>query len=268
MQLPAATSIRSLTLNVADPEKIRGMYEGILGFQGAPGDDGRVTLAPPGGGAPLLTLRKANPDRHGGGRTAGLYHVAYLLPSRAALGAVLRRIAASGYPLQGAADHIVSEALYLADPEGNGIELYVDRPRSAWGWKEGQVAMATDPLDLRSLVEEAAASWKGGEAIPRETVIGHLHLQISDLRRGEEFYNGVLGFDVTQRSYPGALFLSAGGYHHHIGLNIWGGRGIAPREEGARGLASFRIAVPGVSTLPSLLVDQDGIVVEIETVPA
>ncbi len=259
-----ATAIRGLTLNVADPDRIKGLYEGVLGFQSGVDADGTVTLAPPGGGSPLLSLRKAVAEKEGAPRTAGLYHVAYLFPSRAALGAALSRIIAADYPLQGAADHIVSEALYLADPEGNGIELYVDRPRAEWQWKGKQVAMATDPLDLRSLLEEAKASWTGGDALPKETVIGHMHLQIGDLRQGEEFYNGVLGFDVTQRSYPGALFLSVGGYHHHIGLNTWGGRGIPPRREGEMGIASFRISVPASRTLPERLVDHDGIVVEVE----
>lgn len=282
-KLPGATGIGSVTLNVSDPDRTRALYEEVLGFQNCSRVEGTETLAAPGGGPPLLYLRKAVPNKSAARRSAGLFHVAYLLPSRAALGAVLSRIIAAGYPMQGAADHMVSEALYLADPEGNGIELYVDRPRTAWQWKNGEVAMATDPLDLRSLLEEASTSWTGGNTLPPETVIGHVHLQIGDLGRGEEVYNGLLGFDVTQRSYPGALFLSAGGYHHHIGLNIWGGRGIPPRREGERGLASFRITVPDINMFNAIaaradcrtcgpantaplarLTDNDGITVEIE----
>lgn len=296
VKLPGATGIRSVTLNVAEPDRSREFYEKVLGFQAVSHTVEAVALTPPGGGWPLLFLDAAaqlpRADRMPGGmerRVAGLYHTAYLFPSRAALGAVVSRIIASGYPIQGAADHIVSEAVYLADPEGNGIELYVDRPRGEWEWHGGQVAMATDPLDLQSLLEEAQNSGTGGGALPADTVIGHIHLQIGDLDRGEEFYSGVLGFDVTQRSYPGALFLSAGGYHHHVGLNIWGGRGIPPRRGGERGLASFRISVPDASAFSALasragsnvpppssaslphvlqLRDSDGIAIEIERTPA
>ena len=252
LKLPGTTSIGSVTLNVADLDRTLELYEGVLGLaNGTSAGDG-VALSPPGGKWPLLCLRKAAGESASARRSAGLYHVAYLLPSRAALGALLSRIIASGYPIQGAADHIVSEAVYLADPEGNGIELYTDRPRSAWAWTSGQVAMATEPLDLQSLIEEGARTWPSGQAIHAETSIGHVHLQIGDLRRGEDFYNGQLGFDVTQRSYPGALFLSAGGYHHHIGLNVWGGRGIPPRHEGERGLESFSILVPDAAAFRAI----------------
>ncbi len=145
--------------------------------------------------------------------------------------------------MQGGADHGVSEALYLADPDGNGLELYRDRPRSEWRWSDGQVAMVTDPLDAAGLLGtiSPAEGWPGLD--PR-TVIGHVHLHVSDLARAETFYHGLLGLDVTQRSYPGALFLAAGGYHHHLGVNIWAGRGAPPPPEDAVGLIAFAVDVP------------------------
>jgi len=265
MKLPDSTSISGVTLNVSDLGAARSFYERVLGFRDSAGEKDLVALGAGNGQPPFLYLRKVSGGRNSPGRTAGLYHVAYLFPSRAALGSRLRRIADAGYPLQGAADHLVSEALYLADPEGNGIELYVDRPRSEWRWNGTQLAMATDPLDLRSLPHDAG---NASASIPPETNVGHVHLQIGDLGRGEEFYGGLLGFDVTQRSYPGALFLSAGGYHHHIGLNIWGGSNIPPRQKSDPGLASISIRVPDASVINDImarsghgspLTDPDGI---------
>ena len=220
-------------------------------------------------------------------RTAGLYHIAIRLPSRQDLATFLGRTLAAGYPVDGAADHGVSEALYLTDPDSNGIEVYIDRPRSEWVWENGQISMMTDALDIRSLLESAPEGSGNNFLLPPHTDIGHIHLQIGDLKRGEGFYGDLLGFDVTQRSYPGALFLSSGGYHHHVGLNIWGGRGLPPRSDDSPGLESFRISVPDhdswmvlrervkrptegefsrISETPSLLRlrDADGISVEVE----
>jgi catechol 2,3-dioxygenase len=158
-----------------------------------------------------------------------------------------------GWPFQGAADHLVSEALYLTDPDGNGLELYVDRPRAAWPYRNGQLIMATDPLDLNALLAEAdqdPAPWTG---VDPGVDVGHVHLHVSDLARAEAFYSGLLGMDVTQRGYPGALFLSAGGYHHHLGVNTWAGAGAPPPPPDAVGLISFALNLPGAPAWRALL---------------
>ncbi|HSJ17964.1 MAG TPA: VOC family protein, partial [Solirubrobacterales bacterium] len=181
--------------------------------------------------------------------TTGLFHLAILVPSRAELARSLRRVADAGWRLAGASDHLVSEALYLADPEGNGIEIYRDRPREQWRYADGAIEMATLPLDLRSLIAEAPEAEDVPAASSPETRMGHVHLQVSDLAAAEAFYSGVLGFEVTVRGYPGALFLSAGGYHHHVGLNTWAGEGAPSPPRGSRGLRWFELVVPDAAEL-------------------
>ena len=168
----------------------------------------------------------------------GLYHFAFLLPDRASLAAVIRRLLEARWPVDGASDHGVSEALYVRDPEGNGIELYRDRPRETWSIGPAGVEMMTAPLDVAGLLAEA----KEPGPLSAEARFGHIHLHVGDLAEGERFYAGVLGLDVTQRSYPGALFLSVGGYHHHVGLNTWA-QGRRP-PDGATGLIGYDWAIP------------------------
>ena len=176
------------------------------------------------------------------GRT-GLFHLALLTPSRPDLSRALRRVVDSGWRLTGASDHLVSEALYLDDPEGNGIELYRDRPRDDWPMAGDQVQMATFPLDLESLLAESKADDPIG-AMPSGTTLGHVHLQVGDLDRAS-----LLGRRARLRRRspalgPGALFLSAGGYHHHVGLNTWAGDGAPPPPPGSRGIIHFELVLP------------------------
>ena len=184
------------------------------------------------------------PARH----TSGLFHQAILVPSRADLAAALHRVVDAGWRLSGASDHLVSEALYLSDPEGNGIEIYRDRPREEWPVRDGTIQMSTVPLDLEGVLGELRQRGRR-RGMPAGTRIGHVHLNVGDLTAAEAFYSGGLGFDVTVRGYPGALFLSAGGYHHHIGLNTWTGEGAPPPPPGSRGLRSFEIEAPGRAEL-------------------
>jgi catechol 2,3-dioxygenase len=240
-RLPASAGIGYAHLTVPDLAHSLDFYHQMLGLALLSKDVHRAGLAATPAGPLLLRL-----DQHPGARpkpprTTGLYHVAIRLPSRPALARLLRRLLEMRYPLQGAADHLVSEAIYLADPDGNGLELYVDRPRESWPVLDGVVSMATDPLDVRGLL--AAASDEPWEGLAPGTDIGHIHLQVSDLGRAEAFYCGLLGFEVTQRNYPGALFVSAGGYHHHIGLNTWGTRGAPPPPPGSVGLVDFSVKV-------------------------
>ena len=167
------------------------------------------------------------------------------MPTRAELARSLRRVTAAGHRFTGAADHLVSEALYLDDPEGNGIEIYRDRPQEQWSYDDGRLQMGTLPLDLDGVLASAPAD--AGETdtgVPPGTRIGHVHLQVGTIPAAAAFYVDGLGFEPTVRTYPGALFVSAGGYHHHLGLNTWAGAGAPPPPPGARGLRSFTIVLP------------------------
>jgi catechol 2,3-dioxygenase len=161
----------------------------------------------------------------------------------------------------------VSEALYLSDPDGNGIEIYRDRPRQDWARVDGQLQMATLPLDLRAVAGEIEGGHLPQPTVPAGTRIGHTHLQVSELERTEEFYAGVLGFDVVVRGYPGALFVSAGGYHHHLGLNTWHSAGSGAPAPGSVGLRSFEVVLPGSNELDAVLARIDDAGLAVEAVP-
>jgi catechol 2,3-dioxygenase len=237
------TNIGLVTLRVADLERSRRFYEGILAFQPIELEPGKVVL----GGQdkqPLLQLIEVPGAAPQPRRATGLYHVAILFPTRADLARELVRVASAGVQI-GQGDHLVSEALYISDPDDNGLELYRDRPRSEWHWTNGMVEMATDPVDIRGLTAEGERDAKPWEVIPAGTRVGHIHLQVGDIKEAREFYHTILGFDVTaDLSQHGALFVSAGGYHHHIGLNTWHSRGAKPTPADAAGLQSFVIAIP------------------------
>ena len=239
--LPDAAHIGAAHLRVSDLERAILFYRDLLGLLVIEEDGPTAALSSTGAPPAILHLTELPGARYKPPRTTGLYHIAIRVPDRPALGQVFHRLVESGWALQGAADHLVSEALYLADPDGNGLELYADRPRAAWAWDGDSIAMATNPLDSRGLLALAHTPWTG---LAAGTDIGHVHLHVSDLARAEAFYCGVLGFDVTQRSYPGALFVAAGGYHHHIGLNIWAGQGAPPSPPDAVGLIAFTVAIP------------------------
>ena len=179
-----------------------------------------VRLGPEGG--PSLVELIGDPDAPRLRPATGLFHLALLVPSRVELARALRRVMNGGWQFTGASDHLVSEALYLRDPEYNGIEIYRDRPREEWSIVDGQIQMATLPLDLQGI---AGLADDAGDGMPAGTTMGHVHLQVAGLAPADSFYHRLLGMDVTVRSYPGALFMSAGGYHHHIGANTWESHG-------------------------------------------
>ena len=229
------TTVGAVSLTVSDLERSRQFYERVIGL--APAGDGSL-------GGPDRAFLELHGDSAApplNRRATGLFHFAILVPSRAELARSLRRIAEARWPLDGASDHLVSEALYLSDPDGNGIEIYRDRPRDEWPHRDGQLEMATIPLDLDSLLIEASDT---PPTVPAGTTVGHVHLQVSDLGEVERFYSGALGFDVTVRGYPGALFVSAGGYHHHVGLNTWHSAGASPPPPGSVGLRNFEVVLP------------------------
>jgi catechol 2,3-dioxygenase len=238
------TTVGTVRLTVSDLARSRDFYERAIGLRGIESDDGSLALGAP-GEPPLVELVEdpAAPalDR----RATGLYHLAILLPSRRDLALALRRVVEARWPLDGASDHLVSEALYLSDPDGNGIELYRDRPRAEWPRSGDELQMASLPLELESLVSELGPdAAERAETAPRGTRMGHVHLQVADIDAAEAFYSDALGFEVTVRSYPGALFVAAGGYHHHIGLNTWHSAGASPPPPGAIGLRSFEVELP------------------------
>jgi catechol 2,3-dioxygenase len=242
-----ATTIGAVRLIVANPDRARAFYERVLGLRTTERADGLLSLSA--GGPPLVELRGDRSARPLDTNAPGLFHQAILMPDRQSLAMALARVAAAGWPLTGASDHLVSEALYLTDPEGNGIEIYRDRPRKEWTYQDGQLAMSTLPLDLDNLLGELSDLSELPPEAPPDTRMGHVHLQVSDLKAAENFYSGVLGLDVTVRGYPGALFVSAGGYHHHLGLNTWHSRGAEPRQPGSVGLDRFEIVVPDATEL-------------------
>jgi catechol 2,3-dioxygenase len=236
-RLPAAGVLRGLSLRVRDLGGVLRFYTEALGMPVRRRDGDRVELAPE-GGAFTLELVHAPQAPARAHPSIGLYHFALLLPDRPRLAAVIRRLLEAQWRVDGASDHGVSEAFYLRDSEGNGIELYRDRPKDAWSIGPSGVEMVTAPLDVEALLAEAEES---GPLSPA-TRFGHIHLHVGDLAEGERFYAGGLGLDVTQRSYPGALFLSTGGYHHHIGLNTWARGRRSPAE--ATGLIRYAWTIP------------------------
>ena len=231
----APVEIASITLTVHDLPKVAAYYERLLGLHRLSGDASVVRLGL--GSDVLIELRADKAARRSDPREAGLFHTAFLMPTRAALGSWLIHTADSKIQLQGASDHLVSEAIYLADPEGNGIEVYADRPRVAWYNKDGSIKMATEGLDLNDV---ARAAQKPYASAPDGLTIGHVHLQVGNVGEAEKFYRDIIGMPVTSH-YPGAAFYGSGGYHHHIATNIWNSRNAKARAFPATGLAEVTL---------------------------
>jgi catechol 2,3-dioxygenase len=244
--IPPDTAVGKVRLRVADVDDLATFYERVVGLRAVERGGDLVRLGPE-GGEPVIELVAAPGATPAPSFSTGLFHLAILVPDRAELARSLRRVAEAGWRLTGASDHLVSEALYLQDPEGNGIEIYRDRPRDQWGHDGDELRMATLPLDLQDVLGELSSGEEAANGMPAETTMGHVHLQVSDIPSSEGFYNGALGLDVMVRSYPGALFLAAGGYHHHLGLNTWQSAGAPPPPEGALGLDRYELVLPDSS---------------------
>jgi catechol 2,3-dioxygenase len=244
--------ISSVQLRVSNVRRAVSFYRDLLGFRVvAPG-----ILAAGEQGPQLITLTEL-PGATKPGRTTGLYHVAIRVSNAAALGRLLARLLAADYPLQGASDHPTNKAIYLADPDGNGIELTIDNPKTEWFGADGQLRLASPPLDGHALLEAAGpAPWA---AIDPKADIGHVHLHVADLERSIGFYRDVVGLEVKY-SVPRlrAAFLAVGDYHHHLGLNTWNGAGAPRPAPDAVGLLSYTIVVPGTTDADRELVDPDG----------
>ncbi len=241
-RLPEATRLGRVRLQVADLTRSLAFYEGTLGMRVVARDATVAALAAHGDDRVLVELNERAGVRPAGrGLLLGLYHFAILLPDRPALGRFVQHLAETR-ARAGGSDHLVSEAFYLTDPDGFGIEVYADRPRPTWRRVGRELMISTDPVDVAGLVGAAGdAQWSG---IPAGTVIGHVHLHVGDLAQGSAFFSDALGFDRMTWRYPGALFLGAGGYHHHLGTNTWAGAGARAPVEGDARLLEWTIEVP------------------------
>uniref|UniRef100_UPI0025E1D27F VOC family protein n=1 Tax=Deinococcus sp. TaxID=47478 RepID=UPI0025E1D27F len=247
-RLNKALSVGPVALSVSDLSRSLAFYTQVLGLVVLRQDGHAAELGVP--GRALLKLRELSGAPRAPGNSPGLFHLALLLPSRAELGQLVRRIAATGVRL-GQGDHLVSEAFYLNDPDGHGIEIYYDRPQDTWQWQAGEVVMGSEPVNIASLLAEAGpeAPYSG---LPGGTVMGHVHLRVSDIAATEVFYSGVLGFDVTSRWSGQALFISVGGYHHHLGLNTWHSAGGRAAPEHSLKLEEAQFYLPGVAEVDRL----------------
>lgn len=242
-RLPEATRLGAVRLQVSDLERSVEYYSRVLGLRLLQRDADSASLGPAGEDRALVNLVARPGARPAPRRGAlGLYHFAILLPDRAALGRFVAHIGEIGV-YAGSADHFVSEAIYLTDPDGLGIEVYADRPRESWRVDGRQLYMTTEPLDTRGLVSAGGGQpWTG---MPSGTVMGHVHLHVGDLDRAADFYHAGLGLDKVVWTYPGALFMSAGGYHHHLGTNTWSA-GLPAADDQAR-LLWWEIVLPAAS---------------------
>ncbi|AUV81065.1 glyoxalase [Salinigranum rubrum] len=243
--MPASAHPGRIALRVGDVDGLLPFYADVLGFDVDRTGDTTVLSA---GGTPLVLLNEDSDAPSRPSDAAGLFHLAIRVPSRAALGDVLSRVDGSSYSLSGASDHLVSEALYLRDPEGNGVEVYRDRPREEWTFEGERVKMDTLPLDLDALGD--AATGASADRLPDETDLGHVHLEVSSLGESRAFYVDTLGLNVRTESYPGALFVAAGDYHHHVGSNTWNGRRTPAGDH--RGVEWFEFLVPDAAQVDAL----------------
>lgn len=245
--IASATRIGEVQLYVANLARSLDFYQTRLGF-GLLGQDGQQARL--GVGDRTLVVLNEKPGARPTQHTSGLYHFAVLLPERRALARFLIHLAETETEVQGASDHGVSEALYLNDPDGNGMEFYIDRPRAQWPVDDlGKVQMDVEALDIDDLVgqfPDGVPAWQG---LPARTTIGHVHLHVRDLLEAEIFYTRTLGFQVMQHYGATAVFISAGGYHHHIGLNTWAGVGAPPPPADAAGLRWFEVLLPDAPAL-------------------
>jgi catechol 2,3-dioxygenase len=246
-RLPETAHVGTVRLQVSDLQQSLTYYEQVLGLRSHGITNDAAGLSADGDDRPLVTLHTRPGVTRARRGAFGLYHFAILLPERAALGRFAAHLASLGVRV-GMADHLVSEALYLWDPDGLGIEVYADRPRDTWKHHDRQLAMATDPLDVDSVIAAGGGTkWTGA---PPGTTMGHIHLHVGSLEQAEAFYHRALGLDKIVWSYPGALFLSAGGYHHHLGANVWSS-GPAPSADQAQ-LLEWELLVPSTQDVAAV----------------
>ncbi len=243
-----------VVLNVGHLKEMAGFYQEVIGLKLLEENERMVRLGVSGSDEALLVLKKIDNAVVPEVPRIGLFHTAFLLPTRESLADVLLHLAKSGYPIDGAGDHAYSEALYLHDIEGNGIEIYADRPKAEWMRDgDGNLPMVTEQVDVDSLLQIATDEPFTG--MPNGTIIGHVHLQVADADKAEQFYKEVLGMNLTT-AIPSARFFAAGDYHHHIGSNVWTGRNLELLQENETGLAWFTIITPDKDAIITNLIEQ------------
>lgn len=263
-----STFVNQVHILVKDLERSLLFYQELIGFKLLE-HTGKKAILTADGKSPLVTIEQPENVLTKEPRTTGLYHFALLLPQRSDLAKAMSHLINTGYPLQGASDHRVSEAIYLADPDGNGIEIYADRPAHSWIKEDGQILMTTERLDIEDLLQETKGEpWNG---LPEHTIMGHIHLHVSDLQKAEDFYCKGLGFDVVNRYGEQATFISTGGYHHHIGMNTWNGVGAKAPAANSVGMKWFSLVFPNddarneavtkLQTLGALVQEEEGILI-------
>ncbi|MCX5481242.1 VOC family protein [Kaistia geumhonensis] len=253
--------VAAVGLKAKSVPTLASYYRALLGLETIAEKDGHALLGA--GGIPFLELSALPPGAAlDDPRSAGLFHTAFLMPTRADLGRWVRHAIDRRIPVDGMSDHVVSEAFYLTDPEGNGIEVYADRPEQGWRWSDGKlVDMRTDPLDVDAILESVPAGAAPYASAPEALRIGHVHLRVGNDKLAEDWWTSEIGLDVVAR-YPGASFLSSGGYHHHIAGNIWRSRGAGPRDPARGGLAYVALSGSGVTAEREVL-DPWGTVVQL-----
>ena len=244
MKIPDNTKIQSIDLVVSDLEKSLAFYSRLLGFKEITRDGNTAYLSAGGSYPYVFSLTENKSGKFPLQNNTGLYHIAIRFPGRKELAKIFMHLFENKVKFQGFSDHLVSEAIYLADPDGNGVELYADKPKETWQWRMGQVEMSTLPLNLQVLTAELNKDEKKFDGLHPETEIGHIHLKVSELFKAEKFYSHLMGFNITSSSYNGALFFAANGYHHHIGTNVWSSQRGTPPKENSFGLKSFTIKLP------------------------
>lgn len=251
--LPADTTLGAATLSVADLDRSVSFYSQVIGFKLL---DRTGDYAVMGVDSPVIILKHKPGAVRQPAFSTGLYHVAILLPSRVDLAHAIMHLAQIRYPMEGYSDHNVSEAFYLADPDGNGLEIYRDKPRSAWNFINGQLAMANAPIDLDDFFGELGDNPPPFEGLAVGTRVGHMHLRVGNTDRAVKFYSEVIGFEVMQL-WSGAGFVSAGGYHHHLGLNMWQSRGASAPPPNSAGLEEWTINLPSLESLDQAIARLD-----------
>ncbi|PZV40269.1 VOC family protein [Mesorhizobium kowhaii] len=255
-------SVARVGLKARDAESLAAYYRSVVGLQELSRADGAITLGA--ANRPLLVIEADAAAKPDDPQSAGLFHTAFLLPSRADLGRWINHAIASKIAIEGASDHLVSEALYLTDPEGNGIEIYADRRPQDWKWHGDKIAMATERLNIPSVVAEVPAGDAGWQGAPENSIVGHVHLRVGRPEDAEAWWNQEFGFDTVAKYGGQAVFLSSGGYHHHIGANAWRSPGAGRRDPSRSGLAWVEMRSDNV-TSPVTREDPWGTV--INTVP-
>lgn len=231
----APVSVSKIGLKARDAEALAKYYQAVVGLRELGRKNGTVVLGA--GERPLLEIEHAPAARPDDPRSAGLFHTAFLLPTRADLARWTRHAIESRIPVDGASDHLVSEAIYLTDLEGNGIEIYADRAPESWKFNGASIEMATKPLDFRALLATVGEGGSGWQGAPDGSIVGHVHLRVGDASEAELWWNSEMGFDTMARYGTAAVFLSTGGYHHHIGANAWQSAGAGRRDPDRAGLA-------------------------------